>query len=328
MKPVIGIPRGLFFYKYYPLWQGFFDSLNVETKVSQKTNKQIMNDGVNNCVDEACLPVKIFMGHVLDLKDSVDVLFIPRYTSVSKKEYICPKFGGLPDMVRSSIKNLPPIIDAEINMRKDKDNSAVAAIKIGQSLGFDFFKSAKAYEKAVEFYRDFRSKVQQYKFPHRLINQEKVISFNEKKLKILLLGHVYNVCDSYANMNIINKLESHNCEVISLEMFDSRVLRTNVEQLQKQFFWQYGSYTIGCIYEVLKSNKIDGIIYLSSFGCGIDSFVAYMAERRVRDLSSIPYTTIILDEHSGEAGLNTRLDAFIDTLLWRCNNEVNVSTHG
>jgi len=47
-------------------------------------------------------------------------LFIPRFTSISKKEYICPKFGGLPDMIRNSIKGLPPLIDTEINLRKSK----------------------------------------------------------------------------------------------------------------------------------------------------------------------------------------------------------------
>ncbi len=48
--------------------------------------------------------------HILNIKDKVDYLFIPRFTSVSKNEYICPKFGGLPDMVRNTIKDIPKII--------------------------------------------------------------------------------------------------------------------------------------------------------------------------------------------------------------------------
>jgi len=62
--------------------------------------------------------LKIFFGHVINIKDSVDYLFIPRFTSISKNEYVCPKFGGLPDMVRHSICGLPGIIDTEINLRK------------------------------------------------------------------------------------------------------------------------------------------------------------------------------------------------------------------
>ena len=328
MNQVVGIPRGMFFYKYYPLWKSFFDNLGVLTIVSDQTNKQILNDGVKHCVDESCLPVKVFMGHVLDLKDRADYLFIPRYTSISRKEYICPKFGGLPDLVRCTIKGLPPIIDTEINMRKDKDNSALAAIEVGEQLGYTLYQSVQAYQLAVNDYRLYRSRVHNYELPHRIINNSKLTTLNPKTLKILLIGHVYNVYDSCLNMNIISKIEQNGGQVITLEMFDTRQLRLLAQQLDKPMFWQYGTYALGCIYSVIQQQQVDGVIYLSSFGCGIDSFVEYMAERRIRQHTNIPFLIISLDEHSGEAGMNTRLEAFFDTLKWRCRNENNISSYG
>ena len=100
MNKKVGIPRGLFYYQFYPLWRSFFEELGAEIIVSDNTTRKILDDGVKKCVDEACLPVKVFYGHIASLKDKVDYLFIPRYTSISKKEYICPKFGGLPDMIK------------------------------------------------------------------------------------------------------------------------------------------------------------------------------------------------------------------------------------
>ena len=78
----IGYPRGLLYYDYYPFWESFFNNLDIEVISSKKTNKEILNCGIENCVDEACLPVKIFHGHVSSLRDSVDYMFIPKYLHI------------------------------------------------------------------------------------------------------------------------------------------------------------------------------------------------------------------------------------------------------
>jgi predicted nucleotide-binding protein (sugar kinase/HSP70/actin superfamily) len=73
----IGIPRSLFYYRLFPLWESFFEELGAELVVSDITSRKILDDGVKSCVDEACLPVKLFHGHVINIKDKVDYLFIP-----------------------------------------------------------------------------------------------------------------------------------------------------------------------------------------------------------------------------------------------------------
>jgi predicted nucleotide-binding protein (sugar kinase/HSP70/actin superfamily) len=56
-----------------------------------------------------------------------------------------------------------------------------------------------------------------------------------------------------------------------------------------------------------------------SFGCGVDSFVCDLAERKVRRSRDMPFIILTIDEHSGEAGLDTRLEAFVDMIRWRKN---------
>ena len=89
MNKKVGIPRGLFYYQFYPLWRSFFEELGAEIVVSDNTSKKILDDGVKKCVDEACLPVKIFYGHVENLKDRV--VLAQAYKCL--KKYVCPKFG-------------------------------------------------------------------------------------------------------------------------------------------------------------------------------------------------------------------------------------------
>ena len=146
MKKKVGIPRALFYYQYYPLWKVFLKNL-VRKWYCLTTQQKIMDDGVKLTVDQACLPVKLFHGHVLNIKDKVDYLFIPRLTSVSKNEYICPKFGGLPDMVRNTIKDIPQIIDTEINLRKSDKKALEAVLEIGKFFTQDVRRIKNAYKK-------------------------------------------------------------------------------------------------------------------------------------------------------------------------------------
>ncbi|MFZ5754386.1 MAG: acyl-CoA dehydratase activase-related protein, partial [Bacillota bacterium] len=41
MTKSIGIPRGLLFYNFFPLWSSFFESLGMEVVTTSETNKGI-----------------------------------------------------------------------------------------------------------------------------------------------------------------------------------------------------------------------------------------------------------------------------------------------
>ncbi len=330
MNKRVGIPGGLYFYKFYPLWESFFNELGMEAVTSIPSCRKILDDGVNASNDEACLPVKMYHGHVIHLKDRVDMLFIPRLTSISKNEYICPKIGGLPDMIRHAIKNLPPVIDVEINLR-DKEKSILEAVyKIARISGISKNKAKSAYSKALSDYRAFREKVKRGVLPTDIL-EKKIYPLPSKRIdtyKVLLLGHQYNIYDAGMNMNIIKKLKNKGVEVVTIDMSSSGELREYASTLNKKMFWNFGTLAIGMINKCIRENNIDGIVYVMTFGCGIDSFVCSMAERRIRKFSEIPFTVITLDEHTGEAGVDTRIEAFTDMISWRRADENNFSAPG
>lgn len=338
MAKKVGIPRGLFYYQYYPLWKTFFEELGVEIVISDYTTKKILDDGVTNCVDEACLPVKLFHGHVINLKDRVDYLLIPRFTSVSRNEYICPKFGGLPDMVKSTLKDIPPIIDTEVNLRKKKRNALKAALEIGRYFSDNENKIKKAYGKALNEYREYEKRLMTGVLPCDILerkggrngsgNTEKITKRDvlwEKgpSFNIAVIGHVYNLYDSYINMNMINKLRDAGANVITIEMIDGQVINEKSNMLPKRMFWNFGRKALGSTLHILERDDIDGIIYTMSFGCGVDSFVCDLIERKVRRSANIPFIVLTIDEHSGEAGMNTRLEAFIDMITIKLSQRLN-----
>ena len=348
MPKKVGIPRALFYYQYYPLWKTFMEELGAEIVVSDFTTKSILDDGVKSCVDEACLPVKLFHGHILNLKDKVDYLFIPRFTSVSKNEYICPKFGGLPDMVRHTLSGIPEIIDVEVNMRKSRGNSLKAAIEVGQYFCDRKAQIKDAYIKAVKYYRNFRKYAKtniltSEQFENWMTESRKPVVKNHKygrkilelgagepsnKLNIAVLGHVYNLYDNFINMDMVYKLMSSNVNVITIDMIDGKIINEKSKTLKKRFFWNFGRKAYGSAMHLMDMENIDGIIYVMSFGCGVDSFVSDLIERNIRRSGDIPFIVLTIDEHSGEAGMDTRLEAFLDMIRWRNKNEADISAYG
>ena len=56
-----------------------------------------------------------------------------------------------------------------------------------------------------------------------------------------------------------------------------------------------------------EKRSIDGIIYVSSFSCGTDSITAQLIKNR---LPSMPFLMLKIDEQTGAAGFDTRLEAF------------------
>lgn len=369
MDVKIGIPRSLFYYKFISLWETFFVELGAEVVVSDPTNKRILDDGVKTCVDEACLPIKLFHGHVINLMNRVDYILVPRFTSISKKEYICPEFGGLPDMVRHTLKGLPALIDTEINMRSSDSGAMKAAIETGEKLGVSKRSAKAAYRAALGNYYDFKNQVHCGIIPFSIdrgtkdrgtvlpvrgqgdgspvwnIEERTVppVSLGERtvpsvavpsvvpmvaRMKIAVIGHPYNIYDKYISMNIIGKLNKYGVDVVTIEMVDERDINRQASRLSKPMFWNYGRNAYGASLHMAASGEIDGIICVTSFGCGIDSFVNDLIERKVRREYQIPFITITIDEHSGEAGFNTRLEAFIDMLHWRRLHENNISASG
>ncbi len=332
MSIKIGIPRGLFFYEYYTLWKEFFNELGIEVVLSKPTNKKILDDGVSVCVDEACLPVKVYHGHVINLKDKVDFLFIPKLISVHKKEYNCPKILGLPEMIMNSIENLPPIIDTKINLRKSNRELNNSVNEIAKCLDLNKKNVKNALKNSLIKYRNHRTLVSTGVVPIDAIKMynklyKTSVKDNKKKMTLMVIGHSYNIYDDFLSMNLIEKLKKQNITVITPEMVNLEKVDLYASNLTKRMFWTAGRKIIGSSFYMLEENQIDGMIYISSFGCGLDSVLVDLVQRKAKK-SRIPFTLLTLDEHSGEAGVNTRVEAFIDMIRWRYKDENYFSTHG
>lgn len=311
----IGVPRALLYYNYFPMWDTFFRELGAQVVLSDLTNKKILDDGVNCCVDDACLPMKVFHGHIINLKDRVDYLFIPRLISVKKNEYICPKFCGLPDMVINSIKGLPTVIDCTINMRNSDTSLIRAVLEVGRYFTRDYSRIYRAYRNAQVRLNRFEDLMGKGATPLEAM-KGKLHASRDNCYTIGLIGHPYNIYDNYVSMGIIDKLRSRGINVLTQDMVCPNEIDTIARGFSKPMFWSFGKKIMSASQYLIEERKAKGIIYLVAFGCGLDALVGDLVERRIRK-KGIPFCLFTIDEHTGEAGIDTRLEAFLDMLEWR-----------
>ena len=316
----IGIPRALLYFKYFPLWETFFENLGFEIVVSPKTSRVLIEDGLKIALDEFCLPVKLFHAHVLALKDKVDYIFIPRLISVEKKKkgrsYTCPKLIGLPDLISAAVPGIPPIIPMTVDVGKKTLFSSF--YRTGRWASKGAWAIFRAYIKARKAQARFESLVSRGFSPSLAIAHfkgEKVDleDNSRKKFKIALLSHPYNICETYINMDIINILSSFGVATFGIEGLDKNAVDEKAEELFPDLSWTGERELLGAASIFAKERDVDGIIMITSFGCGPGSLVSEFIERHIKNFR-IPFMSMILDEHTARAGMRTRLEAFVDML--------------
>ena len=114
-------------------------------------------------------------------------------------------------------------------------------------------------------------------------------------------------------MDIANKLEKMDVGVFSAYQLTREQLSGGMVSLNTALYWANQYEMTGCAGHYFQDEKIDGIITLTAFGCGPDSLMIEDIRRKSK-LFNKPLLNLTIDEHTGEAGFITRIEAFCDML--------------
>jgi predicted nucleotide-binding protein (sugar kinase/HSP70/actin superfamily) len=322
----IGIPRTLTYYAYYPLWDRFLKDLGCQVVVSDRTSKQVLDDGVKFAVNDACIPIKLFHGHVQNLKDKADLIFVPRMMNLTREKTVtyCPKFLGLPDMLRASMEDLPPIIDLKIDMRDRWKQRQQEFERIGIMLGARQWKVNLAFHRAMAYNKEYNKRISSTREPVNaieiLLDKAVLPKPPSNPIRLAVVGYPYLLYDDFVSAGLIDKLLKMGIETLTPEMVPERTRDKMARRLPKNLFWTFSNQVVRSAIYYLEKGNIDGIIHVTAFGCGPDSMVGKLIELEAKE-KTIPFICVSLDEHTGEAGVLTRLEAFVDMLRYRRNRK-------
>jgi predicted CoA-substrate-specific enzyme activase len=307
----IGINKSFMTDTFYPLYYHFFSRMGFRVLISDTLDR----DGIDRKRAPFCYPAEIAHGFLSGLlKKDPDYLFLPHIKGAYVENGIhqsttCPLLQGEPYYLSSAFKDhetfkemmkkgkiLKPVIDFSRGYEKTRD----VFIAVAKQLGCSKKKSLTAYTEAIDIQKSI----------HRQMKEKglaflKELEKNPDRYGVVIFGRSYNAFVSEANMGIPHKFASRGVSVIPFDY-----LPLEEEPPHESMYWSTGQMILKEASFIKKHPQLFGC-YITNFSCGPDSFlVGYF--RDIMDRK--PFLMLELDSHVADAGLETRIEAFMDII--------------
>ena len=240
----VGLPYAMLSFEFYPFWKAFFTELGFQLVLSDKTNKKIINDGVQAAVSETCFPMKATLGHVINLLEKgIDYLLLPTTRDMPTKKsnikgertgsYPCPFIQGTWSIVKAALDTgdveiLKPII----NFSYKEYAREVQLMGLGRQLGCSRKAVKKATEEAYQAQSRFYSRLKE-------LGRKVLDGLGADESAIVVSSRSYNSCDSAISMDVPRKLRDLGLKVIPMDM-----LPVNSIDLSREWpnlYWEFGT---------------------------------------------------------------------------------------
>ncbi|MCX6840766.1 MAG: acyl-CoA dehydratase activase-related protein [candidate division WOR-3 bacterium] len=317
----IGICRALHAYHHFAFWRTFFTEMGWEVVLSEPTSRPVLELGVRLSPAELCLPVKAFLGHVAALKDRVDALFLPRIvcTRVAGDWFFgCPKAIALPDLTRAVFDSLPlivePVLDKQILTEEQSFRNAIPgrnsrshvrkALRLANAAATDAALRTRAEGLPLHMFSDQGTK-----------GEGQRTGDGRPAVRVGVVGHSYLLFDSGLNLGVLDKVREAGAEptvvfptAVEVEMESTRDNALN---------WYYELELLAAAHRLLEVERVDGLLLVASFACGTGAVTNELIQRAAVHRHGVPTVMLLMDEHTGEAGIVTRIESFVDLLRLR-----------
>lgn len=308
----LGLLRCLLYYPLGPFWEAFFGELGFSLVVSPVLTREHFDQAPCRFVGDICLPIESVSGHMMALKDKVDRIFIPRLTDRHNDLYICPVCAGLPHVVAHAFPDAPPILSIQLTPFAPPTSEDLRTLA---TYGCSAKTVKKGYASAQRKYAEMES------FWHAVGESPPLSEVSSmegasrlRRKRILLLGMPYVLSDPLTNTGLPSILARHGCDVVTpLQVApESAFDRVYVEGYP--IYWAYAGMSVVALSKALQDDRPDGVLYLSSFACGVDSVVVPIVQAVCRRCEDVPYLLLTVDEHAATALIEVRVEAFLDCI--------------
>lgn len=297
---VVGVPLAFSVHSLWPFYSWFFHSLGVKASLST----QILQDGIAKQESNYCFPAEIAHGAIQDVLDKgADYVFLPHFRDMPTLEEVhacvCPLTQGLPFYARHAFglrddRMLRPLV----SLGRGFEASRGAFEDVAEKLGFSRAEGSRAYDAGIEQYQRFLAA---YRELGRKVLSE--VRENPDRIYLVLCGRPYNAFTRDANMGIPRKFTSQGVTVIPFDMiFDPDA------EIPPNNYWYYGQENMKAVTQVRGIDNLY-LTWISNFSCAPDSFMLHYVRWL---MGHKPYLVLEIDSHTADAGLDTRVEAYLD----------------
>ena len=307
----IGINKSFLTNLYYPLYAHFFTRLGFQIQLAQVPEQE----GMDYKGAPFCFPAEVAHGYLLNLlKLEPQFLFIPQvkgnYVEGGQaKSTTCPVCQAEPYYLKSAFKRHPifrriksenKLLEPVIDFAQGLDAAMSSFLGLSRALGVSKAKAREAYAEAVAVqhgvFREMKREGERF-----LEN----LKSEADQFGIVLLGRSYNAYVPETHMGIPHKFASRGIPVVPCDY-----LPIEGAVLDRNMYWSSGQTILKGAELIVNHPELFGC-YITNFSCGPDSFlVSYVRDKMGRK----PFLVLELDSHVADAGLETRIEAFIDII--------------
>ncbi len=306
----VGMPRVLHFFEYYPYWKAFFESLGFEVVNSDLSNHDIVEEALEKFTAETCFPIKMAFGHVANLiKKKVDYIFLPgiiRFQSGDPDDeygsYICPYVQSIGNTISARFDFAAEgiqFIGTPIRLQRDITKMVNQLEPISNVMHLKEREVRKAADCGMKAYDLFQRRLQE-------AGKDFLEGLQPGEKCAVIVGRPYNSFDRRLSLEIPDKIRKMGIKTIHIDFLPLDLGSQDLSSM----YWLYGRKILAAANFIRKHPNLYAI-YLTSFGCGPDSFITHFFRRH---MSGKPYLQLEMDEHSADAGMITRVEAFLDSL--------------
>jgi predicted CoA-substrate-specific enzyme activase len=310
LRKTVGMNKSFLTNTYFPLYATFFEQIGFETVLPEKASR----DGIDQRNAAFCHPAELahgFFHTLLNAPQAPDFLFLPHVRSIPVENgypvsQVCPFVQGEPFYLKTTFQKelealeekgtrmLIPLLDMAEGFYGAKEGLIGAA----REMGVERTAAADAFEEAVKRQRECFSEM-------RAIGEEalQALKKDPDRIGVVLFARPYNGMVEEAHMGIPHKLASRGVQVIPMDF-----LPIAPEPVKEHMYWGMGQVILKAANFVARHDQLYGT-YITNFSCGPDSFViGYFRSIMGRK----PSLTLELDSHTADAGIETRIEAFLD----------------
>ena len=309
-KEKIGFNRSFLVNTYYPLYSTFFAELGLEPVIPDAYTQE----GIDQKTSAFCYPGELahgFFHSLLNMKNPPEYIFLPHFKAVPASDgnssaQVCPFIQGetfflqatfrkkIDELKRKGTKILTPLLD----LTKGVTAARIPLIEIAKQIGTGRQVAETAFEKALQ--KQMACLAEMEEIGKKALEK---LEADPEKTAVVLFGRPYNAFVDEAHMGIPHKLASRGVLVIPLDF-----LPLDNEKTKRHMYWGMGQRIMMASRFVEKYPQLFGT-FITNFSCGPDSFIiGYFREIMGRK----PSLTLELDSHTADAGIETRIEAFLD----------------
>jgi len=303
----VGIVKSFITHSYYPLYSNFFSKLGFNVILSD----DIDPDGIARIESAFCLPAEISHGSFSSLiKKKPDYIFLPHIAQIEVKNVptyskTCVFVQGEPYFLKATFRKeieqaAIAVLSPVLRMDRGYESEEQKMVDIARKMGVNERISREAYRFAC---------VQQRAFENELMEHGKkaleYLDKNKNTFGVVLFGRPYNAFTGDANMGIPHKVASRGLLIIPHDM-----LPVESYSVHHKMFWGMGQKLMKASQYVKEKENLFGF-YITNFSCGPDSFLLGYFRRYMQEKPSL---TLELDQHTADAGIDTRIEAAVDII--------------